>query len=88
MNEKISINKMIDKQMMESEINKKPIERYEIRLGKWGIYFHDKIDDKNLTLGEILLILNMSKIKLVRVAEEPKEVEVKVKSTGEVVKNE
>jgi len=34
--------------------------RYEVRTGKWGCYFYDSVDDKDLTLEEILDLLNKS----------------------------
>jgi len=32
--------------------------RYEIRSGKWGAFFHDRFKDKDLALTEVCALLN------------------------------
>jgi len=43
--------------------------RYEIRFGKWGAFFYDTQDAKDLTLHETCALLNERQITLVRIRE-------------------
>jgi hypothetical protein len=33
-------------------------ERYIVKVGKWGAYFYDTIEDHDLTLNEVKVMLN------------------------------
>ena len=34
------------------------IKRYELKIGKFGVYYHDSLDNKDLTLNDVLELLN------------------------------